>query len=78
MGHRGEWTRAGPTPPSSWARPRIQSHGRRRAWLWILTFVRMTGRGYAAKSSGSIAYSTAALAVAAALSPIASGTIWSR
>ena len=29
--------------PSSWARPRIQSRGRRTAWLWILTFVRMTG-----------------------------------
>ena len=35
------------------------------------------GRNYAANSSGSIAYSTAALAVAAALRPIASGTIWS-
>ncbi len=32
----------------------------------------------AANNSGSIEYSTAALAFAAALSPIASGTIWSR
>ena len=30
------------SPSSSWARPRIQSYGRRAAGLWILTFVRMT------------------------------------
>ena len=48
----------------------------------IQSLVRRTFAGpvsiQAANNSGSIAYSTAALAVAAATSPIASGTIWPR
>ena len=37
--------------PSSWARPRIQSHDRYVIGLWILTFVRMTDRVSGRQSS---------------------------